>query len=242
MRLGEQQAKKYGVKILKEEVVRCRDCSLEPKSSPLRKKFPKAKFIIHTQRGDYGTASVVIAVGMQIKSAGITNEFKMIGKGVAVCCSLRWPVFQEQKSHDRGAGNLAASEAIELYAHTEKIVINSNGATPKIDATLKQKLKKIGVPIINKKVAAVSGDKWLEQVEFMDGSKESMQGLFLATGTASATDFAKSLGLLMRANSLEVNQSGRTSVAGVWAAGDVTGPPRQIGSRLATGCEQQSML
>ena len=235
LRLGEQQARKYGTRIVVEEVVKCRDCSLMSAADKKKHGVGKARFMIVTEKSSYLTNAMIIAVGMQIKSAGITNEFKYIGKGVAVCVACDGPFFKNKKVMIVGAGNLAASEALELLAHTSRVQINTNGALPLIEAGLKRKLKKAGVALVNKKVAAVTGAKWVEQVEFMDGTHERIQGLFLATGTASAVDFAKSMGLLMRDNSLEVDKFGRTSVAGVWAAGDVIGPPRQIGKSVGDG-------
>lgn len=235
LQLGEQHVKKYKTQIKAEEVVRCRDLSLEAATSPLRKKFPKAKFVVTTMKGDYACNAVVIAVGMQIKSAGITNEFKFLGKGVAVCVACDGPFFKNKKVMVVGNGSLAASEAIELATYTKEIAVNTNGLKSTMDKRALAKLKKLRIPVINKKVASVDGERWVTQVTFMDNTTQALRGLFLATGTASAIDFAKSMGLLMRANALEVDKNLRTSVAGVWAAGDVTGPPRQIGKSVGEG-------
>jgi|GEM_PF-1734003 len=234
LKLGEKQALKYGAKIKKEEVLKCQDCSLMGrKGKKLKKGEPR--FMVRTDRGEYDTDHIVIAVGMQIKSAGITNEFKFIGKGVAVCVACDGPFFKNKKVVIVGAGNLAANEALELFAHTKHVTINCNGEASTMETGMRAKLKKAGIPIVNKKIAAAHGDQWVTGVEYMDGSKEELQGIFLATGTASAVDFAKSMGLLMRGNSLEVDRRCRTSVSGVWAAGDVTGSPRQIGKAVGEG-------
>lgn len=235
--LGKRHAKKYGAVFSKEEVVRTRDQKLEARGSTTRKKFPKSKFVVHTQKTEYGTDSIVIASGMQIKSAGITNEFKLLSKGVAVCVACDGPFFKKKKVMIVGNGDLAASEALELIAHTKDLTINTNGLKSKIGSRWLTQLKKNKIEVINKKVAAVYGKKWLEEVEFMDGTKEELQGLFLATGTASAIDFSKSLGLVTRANALEVDRQGRTNLEGVWAAGDVTGAPRQIGKSVGEGIQ-----
>ncbi len=235
LRAGEKQALKYGAKLKQEEVIKCQDCSLMTKAEKKRAKVGEAKFIVQTQRQTYGTNAIVIAVGMQIKSAGITNEFTFFGKGVAVCVACDGPFFKGKKVMIVGAGNLAANEALELLAHTTDVIVNTNGAESVMDAGMAAKLKKTGVAVMNKKVARVSGKQWVEQVEFMDGTSEKFGGVFLATGTASAIDFAKSMGLLMRGNALEVDKHGRTSVEGVWAAGDVTGSPRQIGKAVGEG-------
>lgn len=231
--LGERHAKKYGAQILSEEVVSCRDCSLMGAAE--RKKYKGANFLVKTQKALYPTRTVVIASGMQIRSGGIENEFKYFGKGVAVCVACDGPFFKKKKVMVIGAGNLAANEALELAPFTKDIVINTHGVNSKIDPRLLQLLKVEKIPIINSKVAAVLGNEWLEWVEYMDGSREKFEGVFLAMGTASAIDFARSLGLEMEANAIKVNHLGRTNVENVWAAGDVTGAPRQIGKSIGDG-------
>ena len=203
------------------------------KGTKLKKGEPK--FMVKTDRGKYDTNHIIVAVGMQIKSAGITNEFKFIGKGVAVCVACDGPFFKNKKVVVVGAGNLAANEALELLAHTKRVVVNINGAPNTMEAGMRRELKAKKIQVIDKRIAIARGEQWVTSVEYMDGSSEEMQGIFLATGTASAVDFAKSMGLLMRGNSLEVDRHCRTSVAGVWAAGDVTGSPRQIGKAVGEG-------
>ncbi len=233
IQLGERHAKKYGAQLLSEEVLSCKDCSLMGPAE--QKKYKGAKFLVKTQKALYPTRTVVIASGMQIRSGGIENEFKYFGKGVAVCVACDGPFFKKKKVMVVGAGNLAANEALELTPFTKDIVINTHGANIKMDAGLRTQLKKQKISIINKKIAAVLGSKWLEWVEYMDGSREKVEGVFLAMGTASAIDFARSLGLEMAGNSIQTNQQGRTNVPNVWAAGDVTGPPRQVGKSIGDG-------
>jgi len=231
IKLGEKHAKKYGAEIRVEEVLRCVDCDLMP-SKKIKKEFKDAKIIVHTQLQDYGAKNLLIAAGMQIRSAGIENEFKLIGRGVAVCVACDGPMFKKKKVMVVGAGDLAASEAIELLAHTDKVMVNLNGARSKMSDRWKKLLKKNNIELISNKVAKVVGPKWVTSVEFMDGTKEKIDGLFLSMGTASAIDFAKSLGLEMEGQVLKVTREGRTNVESVWAAGDIIGPPRQIGKSM----------
>ncbi|MFO0704653.1 MAG: NAD(P)/FAD-dependent oxidoreductase [Candidatus Andersenbacteria bacterium] len=235
LRRGEKQTRKYGAVIKQEEVLRCQDCSLEPTATKKKSSKSQAQFMVKTMRGEYEAKALVIAAGMQIKSAGITNEFKYFGRGVAVCVACDGPFFKNKTVMVIGAGNLAANEALELLAHTKTITVNLNGATNEIDKVMRTKLKKNHIAVLDKKIAAVHGNGWISELEYMDHTRQPIQGLFLATGTASAVDFAKSMGLLMRGNALEVDKSCRTSLLGVWAAGDVTGPPRQVGKSVGDG-------
>jgi len=233
--LGERHAKKYGAAIKTEEVIKCADCELVPKADAARKRFPAAKFLVHSTEEVYGTRAIIVAAGIQIRSGGIENEFALFGKGVAVCVACDGPFFKKKKVMVVGAGNLAASEALDLQVHTKDVTVNLNGEKSAIDPDWQRKLERAGVTVVSRKVARAVGRQWLESVEFMDGSREPVQGLFLAIGTASAIDFARSLGLEMEGQSIKVDRRMRTNLAGVWAAGDVTGPPRQVGKSVGDG-------
>lgn len=233
--LGERHAKKYGAEVRTEEVIKSVDCELLPKKDAARKRFPKAKFLVHTTDEVYGTRAIVVAAGIQIRSGGIENEFTLFGKGVAVCVACDGPFFKKKKVVVVGAGNLAASEALDLQVHTKDVRINLNGERSAIDPAWRRKLERVGVEVVNRKVVRAVGSRWLESVEYADGSREPMAGLFLAMGTASAIDFARSLGLETEGQSIKVDRHMRTNLAGVWAAGDVTGPPRQVGKSIGDG-------
>jgi thioredoxin reductase (NADPH) len=235
LRLAERHATRFGATLKKEEVLRCRDCSMEKAGSLSRKKFPKAKFTVQTTRAMYGARALVIAAGMQIHSGGIKNEFAFFGKGIGVCVACDGPFYKKKKVMVVGNGNLAASEALELNTFTKEIVVNTHGLKSKIDPSWQRRLAQARIPIINQRVAAVHGSKWLDRVELTSGAQESYQGVFLALGTASAVDFARSLGLVMQGNAIATDPHGRTNIKGIWAAGDVTGAPRQIGKSVGDG-------
>ncbi len=238
IRLGKRHAKKYGATILREEVLALEDLryvksgkSLSANRNGSREKT-RARFLVKSEFSNYRTENILLASGMRIKSAGIENEFKFIGRGVAACVACDGPFYKNKKVMMVGAGNLAASEALQLLAHTSAIEINLNGQRNKMSERWRRKLQAKKIKIINHPVAAVRGGKWIDQVEFMDGRREGLEGLFLSLGTASAIDFAKSLGLTMDNQAIKTDRAGRTNLSGVWAAGDVAGPPRQIGKSM----------
>lgn len=235
LRLGERHAAKYGADVRTEEVLKCLECSLLPVRDPGRKRYPKAKFLVHTDSEVYGARTLIVAAGIQIRSGGIEREFEMFGKGVAVCVACDGPFYKRKKVVVVGGGNLAASEALDLLAHTKDVRVNPNGDRATMSAAWRRKLDRAGVAVINKKIARVVGTRWMTDIEYVDGTREPMAGLFLAIGTASAVDFARSLGLEMIGQSIGVERRMRTNLAGVWAAGDVTGPPRQVGKSVGDG-------
>ena len=62
-----------------------------------------------------------------------------------------------------------------------------------------------------------------------------MDGLFIAEGTASATDFALKLGVPVSGNAITTDRNGKTDLPGFFAAGDCTGGLLQISVAVGEG-------
>lgn len=238
LNLGKKQAKKYGAQLRKEEVLSLRKVeSLGKKHLQLKKQAEQKKFLVQTQKDYYFADHLIIATGIQIKTAGIRNENKLLGKGISTCVICDAAFFRNKKVMVVGNGDLAASEALELLNFTEKITVNLNGLKSKMSLSWKNKLVKNKINLVNRKVSQVLGTDKLEKIEYQDKEIEDYAGLFLATGTASSSDFAKSLGLESIGDAIKVDQKARTNLSGVWAAGDISGPPKQVSIAVGEGSQ-----
>ena len=84
------------------------------------------------------------------------------------------------------------------------------------------------------------GTTKLEKLKFSDGSEAVYDGVFVALGVASASDFANKLGLMrtgpQQAFIVADPRTGVTNVKGVYAAGDCTGGNAQAAKSAGEGC------
>ena len=62
-----------------------------------------------------------------------------------------------------------------------------------------------------------------------------IDGIFIAQGIANSSDFAKKLGLLLKKDSIVVNENMETNIAGMYACGDCTGGIFQITKAVYEG-------
>ena len=75
----------------------------------------------------------------------------------------------------------------------------------------------------------------MRSVVFKDGGSRAVDGLFVAMGQASASDFAYSLGLLKNGNFIQADEAQQTNLPGVFAAGDCVGRFLQISVAVGEG-------
>ncbi|MBI4318065.1 MAG: FAD-dependent oxidoreductase [Chloroflexi bacterium] len=180
--------------------------------------------------------AVILATGVSSKPSGIAREEEFVGKGVSYCASCDAFFFRNRPVAVVGEGNYAAKEVFELLPQTRQITLVSHNHSFEIAPNLVTELSKREVVLVTDRIVEFVGDDVLEGLRLGSGQVVSCDGAFLALGTASSLDFARTLGLQMEGNYIAIDKSGRTNLPGIFAAGDCTGPPLQIAKAVGEGC------
>lgn len=127
-----------------------------------------------------------------------------------------------------GAGPHALREAMELLPLTRSVTLLTNGEP--LTARFPEAVNVVTAP-----VAAVTGGSKLDGVLFENGEALALSGLFIAAGVAGSADLAKKIGAVTEGSHIAVDSKMRTSVPGLWAAGDCTGGMKQIAKAVYEG-------
>jgi len=87
-------------------------------------------------------------------------------------------------------------------------------------------------------VAAIDGEKEVTGVVLKDGTRISVKGVFIELGAKGVMGLATALGIRLDddAKYIQTDKKQRTSVSGVFAAGDICGPPWQMAKAVGEGC------
>ena len=192
-------------------------------------------FVAKTEDREIEAASIILATGVSRIRPGISNLGDYEGKGVSYCVSCDGFFMRGKPVVVVGEGNFAANQALELLQYTPSVTICSQGKELSISEEFLYRLKESSIPVLNDKIAALAGGNGLEQVTFESGEARDAQGLFVAMGQASSSDFAYSLGLLRNGQFIETDREQRTNVPGVFAAGDCVGRFLQISVAVGEG-------
>jgi thioredoxin reductase (NADPH) len=202
--------------------------------------------------GEYTCDALIIATGASAKYLGLPSEEKFSGKGVSACATCDGFFYRNQEVAVIGGGNTAVEEALYLANIASKVTLVHRRDKFKAEAILVDKLMarvaegKIVLETFNT-LDEVLGDQTgvtgMRIKNVNDGSTKDiqLQGVFIAIGHKPNTDIFE--GQLEMEGGYIVTQMGRagnataTSVAGVFAAGDVQDHIyRQAVTSAGSGC------
>ena len=202
--------------------------------------------------GDSGTRyladTLVIATGAQAKWLGLPSEEKLKGFGVSACATCDGFFFKNKQVAVVGGGNTAVEEALFLTNFASEVVLIHRRDTLRADKTNQQRLErnqKIRV-LWNSTVEEVLGDanpKVVTGIRVKNHKTGAVDvvprdGLFIAIGHSPATEiFRGQLDMDDEGYVRTAPDSTRTSVPGVFAAGDVKDKVfRQAVTAAGMGC------
>ena len=135
-----------------------------------------------------------------------------------------------------GVGDEAMHQAQMLRNWTDQLILcPGDNWTP--DPAQLEKLTRWGIRVASQPIAALEGDGvHIRAISFADGSRMPINALFIRPKTSHRTSFAVDLGCEIDAqNVVKVDLRGRTSVEGVYAAGDLSSPFRSVAIAVAQG-------
>ena len=202
--------------------------------------------------GDSGTRyiarSVIIATGAQAKWLGLPSEKKLQGAGVSACATCDGFFYRGKKVAVVGGGNTAVEEALYLTHHAAHVTLIHRRDTLRAEKILQDRLfkhPKVSV-LWNSEVeeieasgtpAVVSAVK-LRNTQTNATETLAVDGIFIAIGHAPTTSVFKDQLKLDAEGYIETSPgTTRTSVPGVFAAGDVQDKVyRQAVTAAGTGC------
>ena len=85
------------------------------------------------------------------------------------------------------------------------------------------------------KIKEIKGNNKIEEIEFENGEKLYIDGLFIAIGEAGACDFAKRIGVVTKNDNIIVDENMKTNVDGLYSCGNSTGGLLQISKSVYEG-------
>lgn len=135
------------------------------------------------------------------------------------------------------ADSTAAFHQATLIQHWASQLTVFTGGAEVFDAAQAALLAKHGIQVLTTPVAALEGDGGqLTGVRLADGTVHACRAMFVRPGMAQRMTFAQDMGCaLTPSGHVQVDVLGRTSVAGVYAAGDIASPMRSVALAVAQG-------
>ncbi len=228
---AKEQAKRFGAEYISETVVSV-------------KKVAKG-FEVKIADQTYVGRTLIISTGADARITGIPGEKEFFGRGVSTCAVCDAALYRNKTAVVIGGGDSAMEETMALYKFAKKITIIHRRDAFKASQIMQDRVLKLTDKISvlwNAAPVQVTGEKLVTglKVKDVNSGKETTlptDGVFLAIGHIPNTKFLNGL--------VELNEEGfiktqgvKTSVEGIFAAGDVMDPRyKQAITSAGTGCQ-----
>ncbi len=203
--------------------------------------------ILRLKGGETLTAEqMIIATGATWRRLNIEGESEYVGRGVAFCPHCDGPLFKAKRVAVVGGGNSGVEAAIDLAATCSRVTLLEYLIELKADKVLQEKLRSLpNVDIhTNVELTHILGDgQRVQSLRYInrgstDGYTLDVDGIFVQIGLAANSSlFASHLDTNARGE-IAIDGRCRTSLSGVYAAGDVTEVPyKQIVVAMGEGAK-----
>lgn len=203
--------------------------------------------VVSVQGGEvYAAPALIIATGASWRRLNVEGEGKYIGKGVAFCPHCDGPFYKDKHAAVVGGGNSGIEAAIDLAGICSKVTVFEFLPELKADKVLQEKLYSLpNVEVhLNSQTTEIVGDDEKVigvKVKNRDTGAErivDLHGIFVQIGLTANSSVFKEILQTNRMGEIEVDAHCRTSVEGIYAAGDVTTVPyKQIIISMGEGAK-----
>jgi len=184
--------------------------------------------ILQTDDGELQAKAVVIACGSSFTKLGIPGEEEFVGKGVSHCASCDGSFFMSEPVAVIGGGDAALDEGIHLTQYASQITVIHRRDQLRACTMLQDRARaneKVQFRW-NTVVRAIEGSEGVQRLQLEDvktGERSQLQvtGAFIFAGLTPNTEFLKGVLSLNESGHIVTDLWMRTSVPGIFAAGDV---------------------
>jgi alkyl hydroperoxide reductase subunit F len=192
-------------------------------------------FKVRTDDGRiYSGRTLILATGERHRPLNVPGEKELVGRGVAYCATCDAPFFKGKKVLVVGGGNSAFTTAMDLLKVGAEVTLVNFVKGWQADETLKQRVRQtdkvslldyhqvVRIEGRDRVTAVVVRNREDEEEEKLDAS-----GVFVEIGLLPNNESFKDLVELNEQGEVIVDYSCRTSVEGIFGAGDVTTVPHK---------------
>ena len=224
LKAGREQAQNFGAQFLEEDVLK-----MERQDSLLSIKTESS--------GDIQSKSLIIATGTARKKLGVPGEKELLGKGVSYCVECDANFYRGEEVAVVGNESAAVDGALTMLNYAAKVHLVSE--TLQVSDALKEEIGHSGV-VLHKpaQVKEIQGDQQVTGLMLNNGLQIPATGVFIELGAKGVMELATHLGIGLddEMKYIHTNKHQETNISGIYAAGDICGPPWQMAKAVGEGC------
>jgi thioredoxin reductase (NADPH) len=222
---GIQQAKESGAVFLHEDVIKTSQ--------------QDDGFVIDTESNrSLSTRALILAMGITRNKLGIPGETALLGKGVSYCVDCDANFYKGEKVAVVGDESAAVSGALTLllYASEVHLVAESLQVSERLAELIKASAVRLHE---GRKAREIIGSNQVDGLLMDNEQRLDVSGVFIETGAKGAIELAATLGVTLDDEHFQyimTDKKQQTNIKGLYAAGDICGPPWQMAKAVGEGC------
>jgi len=212
-RLMEDQAKKFGMKTVTQEVVKV---SLEGDVK-----------VVQSYETTYRCEALIVSTGAEYRKLGVPGEKEFAGKGVSYCATCDGAFFRDSQIVVVGGGDSALTEALFLTKFARELtIIHRRDALRGTKIYQERALASPKIKFLwNSIVQEIKGDSTVRSINVKNVKTGEIkevetEGVFLFVGLVPRTQFLKGVVQMDEAGYILTNEDCETSTKGIFAVGD----------------------
>ena len=212
--LGRAQLARYPrVKVLHHTILRAEGDADSPSG-----------FTVHTQSHAWSARTLLLATGVLDHFPHFHGWEAYVGRSMFWCIACDGYENRGREILVVGHTDAAAGEALQLHSLTDRVTLLTNSEHEEISPKYARRLDAAGIPVIHDHIAEAEGREGMFTAILTRGGRRlSLEAMFSIQGATPETALARQLGVkLADTGYIMVDTEQKTSIPGVYAAGDVT--------------------
>lgn len=181
-------------------------------------------FYASGQAGEWRARAVILCTGVIDHYPHFEGWQDYVGRSMFWCITCDGYACKGEQVVVAGNNNDSASITLQLQRFTDRLTLLLNSEDNQISPVFMKRLRDANIPVIQDKIDAADGeDGYFRALVLKSGKRLELDQLFSHHGSTPQTDLALQLGVLTAENGyILVDTEQKTTVTGVYAAGDVT--------------------
>ncbi|MCM8831693.1 MAG: FAD-dependent oxidoreductase [Candidatus Omnitrophica bacterium] len=187
--------------------------------------------LVKTKKDVYTAKTAIVASGKRSKELNVVGEKEFKNRGLTYCATCDAPLFADKNVAVIGGGNSALDAVFQLMKIAKEIYLINNTSSLGGDPIMREKVeesKRVKI-FNNSEVLEILGDKFVEGIKIRkdkDIKELSVEGVFVEIGLIPNSEFVKDVEK-NQFGEIKINCKNETSIAGIFACGDVTDVPEK---------------
>lgn len=225
LKVGREQVVRFGAEIAEEDAL-----EIQKKDN---------FFLVRTETGKDVTArTLVLATGSTRSKLNVKGEKKLLGLGVSYCVDCDANFFRNVPVAVVGNESAAVDGALTLLGYASEVFLIAKKLS--VSEELGRKLVDSKIKLMEGTwVKEILGDSELKGLLLEDDSMLTVEGVFVELGAKNAIELATTIDVQLDTETfsyIATDKKQATNIPGIYAAGDVAGPPHQMAKAVGEGC------